>query len=55
MEIARQGVQHAKDNGLDYVIIDTAGRLHIDEALMDELKQIHEVTSRMKYCSSWMP
>lgn len=45
VEIARQGVQHAKDNGLDYVIIDTAGRLHIDEALMDELKQIHEVTS----------
>ncbi|OXM15963.1 signal recognition particle protein [Paenibacillus herberti] len=44
VEIARQGVQHAKDNGLDYVIIDTAGRLHIDEALMDELKQIHEVT-----------
>ncbi|KAA9006363.1 signal recognition particle protein [Paenibacillus spiritus] len=42
VEIARQGVQHAKDNGLDYVIIDTAGRLHIDEALMEELKEIHE-------------
>ncbi|MFF2908517.1 MULTISPECIES: signal recognition particle protein [Bacillales] len=41
VEIAKQGLQHAKDNNLDYVIIDTAGRLHIDEALMEELKQIH--------------
>lgn len=45
MEIARQAVQHAKDNGLDYVIIDTAGRLHIDEELMEELKQIHNVVN----------
>ncbi|MBM7564582.1 signal recognition particle protein [Paenibacillus sacheonensis] len=44
VEIARQGLQLAKDNGHDYVIIDTAGRLHIDEALMGELRQIHEVT-----------
>ncbi|WP_219836636.1 signal recognition particle protein [Paenibacillus sp. R14(2021)] len=44
VEIARQGLQLAKDNGHDYVIIDTAGRLHIDEALMMELRQIHEVT-----------
>ncbi len=43
VEIARQALQHAKDNGNDYVILDTAGRLHIDEALMDELKQIHAV------------
>ncbi|MCY9518335.1 signal recognition particle protein [Paenibacillus apiarius] len=42
VEIARQAMEHAKENNLDYVIIDTAGRLHIDEALMDELKQIHE-------------
>jgi signal recognition particle subunit SRP54 len=40
VEIARAGVQHAKDNGNDYVIIDTAGRLHIDESLMDELKNV---------------
>jgi len=45
VEIARAGVQHAKDNGNDYVIIDTAGRLHIDEELMDELKQIHKLTN----------
>lgn len=44
VEIARAGLQHAKDNGNDYVIIDTAGRLHIDEELMEELKQIHQVT-----------
>ena len=42
VEIAKGGLQHAKDNNLDYVIIDTAGRLHIDEELMDELKQIRE-------------
>lgn len=41
VEIAKQGLQHAKDNNHDYVIIDTAGRLHIDEELMEELKQIH--------------
>ncbi|MGG4146124.1 signal recognition particle protein [Paenibacillus algorifonticola] len=43
VEIAKQGLQHAKDNHNDYVIIDTAGRLHIDETLMDELKQIHQL------------
>lgn len=41
VEIARRGLEHAKENNLDYVIIDTAGRLHIDEALMEELKQVH--------------
>ncbi|NEZ44539.1 signal recognition particle protein [Paenibacillus alvei] len=41
VEIARRGLEHAKENHLDYVIIDTAGRLHIDEALMEELKQVH--------------
>ena len=40
VEIARQGVEHAKRYGNDYVLIDTAGRLHIDEALMQELKDI---------------
>jgi len=44
VEIARQALQHAKDNGNDYLLIDTAGRLHVDEALMEELRQIHEVT-----------
>ncbi len=38
--IAQKAVAHAKSMLLDVVIIDTAGRLHIDEALMDELKKI---------------
>ncbi|MCC3376266.1 signal recognition particle protein [Cohnella sp. REN36] len=42
VEIARQGVQQAKEQGNDYVLIDTAGRLQIDEALMEEIKQIHD-------------
>jgi len=40
VEIARQALAHAKEHGNDYLIVDTAGRLHIDEALMDELKNI---------------
>jgi signal recognition particle subunit SRP54 len=42
VDIAKGGLQHAKDNGNDYVIIDTAGRLHIDDELMEELKRITE-------------
>ncbi len=38
--IAKKAVAHAKDHGNDYVLLDTAGRLHIDEQLMDELKNI---------------
>ncbi len=40
VKIAKAAVAHAKDHGNDYVILDTAGRLHIDEQLMDELKNI---------------
>ena len=40
MEIARRAVSHAADHGNDVVILDTAGRLHIDETLMDELRRI---------------
>ena len=38
--IAQKAVAHARDHGNDYVILDTAGRLHIDEQLMTELKNI---------------
>lgn len=38
--IAKEAVKFAKDHGHDYVFLDTAGRLHIDEALMGELKNI---------------
>jgi signal recognition particle subunit SRP54 len=42
VEIAKNGIAHAKENGNNIVIIDTAGRLHIDEELMQELKNIKE-------------
>lgn len=38
--IAKEAVRHARDHGNDIVILDTAGRLHIDETLMTELKNI---------------
>ncbi|MCA1321374.1 signal recognition particle protein [Bacillus tianshenii] len=44
VEIAKQAIQKAKDEHHDYVLIDTAGRLHVDEALMDELKQVKEIS-----------
>ena len=40
VKIAKEAVEHAKFHGNDYVILDTAGRLHIDEQLMEELKNI---------------
>lgn len=40
VHIAREAVRLAKDQGYDYVLLDTAGRLHVDEALMDELKRV---------------
>ncbi len=40
VKIAKEAVKHAKDYGNDVVILDTAGRLHIDEELMNELKDL---------------
>ena len=40
IQIAENAIRHAKDHGNDMVLLDTAGRLHIDQALMDELKNI---------------
>ena len=40
VQIAQEAVKYAGDHGNDMVFLDTAGRLHIDEALMDELKRI---------------
>ena len=45
VEISKNALSYAKENGYDYVLIDTAGRLHIDEELMDELKNIKEALS----------
>jgi signal recognition particle subunit SRP54 len=44
VEITKNALDYAKTNGFDYIIIDTAGRLQIDEKLMDELKNIIEVS-----------
>lgn len=43
VDIALNGVKYAKENGFDYVLLDTAGRLHIDDALMDELNNINNL------------
>ncbi len=40
--ISKNAIKYAKDNGYDYVLIDTAGRLQIDESLMDELDNIQK-------------
>ena len=40
VEIAANAIRHAKDHGSDMVFLDTAGRLHVDETLMDELKRM---------------
>ena len=40
VQIAQEAVRYARDHGNDTVLLDTAGRLHVDEALMDELRRI---------------
>ena len=40
VQIAQDALRHARDHGNDIVFLDTAGRLHVDEALMDELKRM---------------
>ena len=42
VEISKNAIIYAKENNYDYVLIDTAGRLHIDDELMEELKNINE-------------
>jgi signal recognition particle subunit SRP54 len=45
VEIAKQAIAHAKEEHHDYVLIDTAGRLHVDQNLMEELEQIKELSN----------
>ena len=45
VEIAEKSINYAKENGFDYVLIDTAGRLQIDENLMDELANIYSTVN----------
>ena len=42
VNIAKGAIRHAEDHGLNVVILDTAGRLHIDEDMMQELQNIKE-------------
>ncbi len=44
-EIVKDALEYAKENSLDYILIDTAGRLHIDEKLMDELENIRKIVN----------
>lgn len=44
VEIAKQAIEHAKKEHYDYVLIDTAGRLHVDENLMNELLEVKEIS-----------
>ena len=45
VETSEEAIKYAKENGYDYVLIDTAGRLHIDEPLMEELENIKNKVS----------
>ena len=45
VDIAKAAVEHARKHGNDMVFLDTAGRLHVDEALMDELRRIKEAVN----------
>lgn len=42
VQVCRRAVEHARKNGIDTVILDTAGRLHVNDALMDELRQVNK-------------
>ena len=45
LKIAKEAVKRAEEEGVDYLLLDTAGRLHIDEELMGELQRIKEITN----------
>ena len=48
VQISEDAIAYAKENHYDYVLIDTAGRLHIDEELMDELERIQNTVHPME-------
>jgi signal recognition particle subunit SRP54 len=45
VDIAKQGIEKAKNELFDTVIIDTAGRLHVDEQMMDELRNVRQIAN----------
>lgn len=44
-DIAKTAVSHARRSSIDYVIVDSAGRLHVDQEMMDEIQRIHRAIS----------
>ena len=54
VKIAQEAIRQAKANGNDVVIVDTAGRLAIDEEMMAEIEAIKKLSIRMKPFLSWM-
>ena len=55
MIIAKEAMKFAKDHGHDVVILDTAGRLHIDESMMEELVEIKEMSMSITVFWLWIP
>ncbi len=55
-QIVKLGQRKARDNNCDVLIVDTAGRLHIDETLLEELNDIDKtVPMPTRSCWSWTP
>ena len=55
VNIAKASIEHAKKNGHNVVILDTAGRLHIDEEMMAELQEIKRMWRFIRHSLLWMP
>ena len=55
VEIARAAVAEARRRFVDFVILDTAGRLHVDDEMMREASAIHAPCPRSRPCSWPMP
>ena len=50
IDIAKASIEHGKKHGNDVIIIDTAGRLHIDEDMMEEIEGIYKAVNQVRYC-----
>lgn len=48
VDIAKKAIEQAKLSFIDVLLIDTAGRLHVDEEMMDEIKELHKVTNPLE-------
>ena len=55
VDIASRSLQSAKLQGFDVILLDTAGRLHVDEQLMAEMKSVHQITAPVSYHPRTLP